>query len=115
MNRDVTVPTLLAAAVAAGKLPLAPAVIPERVTNSYLGTYQFPDGHEVKIYQENSNLFLKDAGSIVPWQMHFTDQNSFYCEEVFPNNHVFTLDDSGKVNGFILKFGRGEMKIKRVN
>jgi CubicO group peptidase (beta-lactamase class C family) len=114
MNKDVTVPTLLATAVAAGKLPLTPAVVPERITDRYLGTYQFPDGREVKIYNENATLFLKDAGSSVPWPMHFIDENSFYCEEVFPNTHVFTLDDSGHVNGFLIKFGRGEIRIKRI-
>jgi CubicO group peptidase (beta-lactamase class C family) len=115
MNKDVTVPTLLATAVAAGKLPLESVVVSEKVTDRYLGTYQFPDGHEVKIYKENLNFFLKDANSQAPWQMHFTDERSFYCEEVFPNNHVFTSDSSGKVDGFVIQFGRGEMKIKRVN
>jgi hypothetical protein len=115
MNKDVAIPTRLAAAVAVGKLTLAPAGVPEKVTKSYLGTYQFPDGHEVKIYKENANFFMKDSNSPVPWQMHFTDEKSFYCEEVFPNNHVFTSDSSGKVDGFVIQFGRGEVKIKRVN
>ena len=110
---DLTGPTLLAAAHAAGKL--LPAAVPEEVTNRYLGTYQFPDGHDVKIYKENANFYLKDANSPVPWQMHFTDERSFYCEEVFPNNHVFTSDSSGKVDAFVIQFGGGELKIKRVN
>lgn len=110
---DVTGPTLLAAASAAGKL--TPAVVPEKVTDRYLGTYQFPDGHEVKIYKENANFFLKDANSPVPWRMHFTDERSFYCEEIFPNNHVFTSDSSGKVDAFVIQFGGGEVKIKKVN
>jgi CubicO group peptidase (beta-lactamase class C family) len=114
MNKDVSVPTRLAAAVAVGKLTLPPSVLPEKVTNRYLGTYQFPDGHEVKIYKENANCFMKDANSPVPWQMHFTDEKTFYCEEVFPNTHVFTSDSSGKVDGFVIQFGRGEVKIKKV-
>jgi CubicO group peptidase (beta-lactamase class C family) len=111
---DVTGPTLLAAASAAGKLT-PDVVVPEKVTNRYIGTYQFPDGHKAKIYKENANLFLKDANSQKPWQMHFTDERNFYCEEVFPNNHVFTLDSSGKVDAFIIQFGGGDVKIKRVN
>jgi CubicO group peptidase (beta-lactamase class C family) len=112
---DVTGPTMLATASAAGKLPLTPAVIPEKVTDRYLGTYRFPDGHEVKIYKENANFFMKDANAQVPWQMHFTDEKSFYCEEVFPNSHVFTSDSSGKVDAFIIQAGGRELKIKRVN
>jgi CubicO group peptidase (beta-lactamase class C family) len=112
---DVTGPTLLAAASAAGKLTLTPAAVPEKVTDRYLGTYQFPDGHEVKIYKESANFFMKDSNSQVPWQMRFTDERSFYCEEVFPNIHVFTSDSSGKVDGFVIQFGGGEVKIKRVN
>jgi CubicO group peptidase (beta-lactamase class C family) len=115
MNKNVSVPTMLATAVAIGKLGPIPFVVPEKVTGRYLGTYQFPDGHDVKVYKENATFFLKDANSPVPWQMHFTDEKSFYCEEVFPNNHVFTLDSSGTVDGFVIQFGRGEMKIKRVN
>jgi hypothetical protein len=115
MNKDAVVPTLLAAAVAVGKLTLAPAAVPEKVANLYPGTYQFPDGHDVKIYKENANFYMKDANSPVPWQMHFTNERNFYCEEVFPNNHVFSLDSFGKVDGFVIQFGRGEMKIKRVN
>jgi hypothetical protein len=114
-NKDVTVPTLLATAVAVGKLTLTPAAVPEKVTDRYLGTYQFPDGHNVKIYKENAAVFLKDSNSPVPWQMHFTHERSFYCEEVFPNNHVFTSDSSGKVDGFVIQFGRGELKIKKVD
>jgi CubicO group peptidase (beta-lactamase class C family) len=112
-RENVTGPVLLAAARAAGKL--TPAVVPEKAVDRYLGTYQFPDGHEVRIYKENANFFLKDANSPVPWQMHFTDEKSFYCEEVFPNNHVFTSDSSGKVDGFVIQFGGGALKIKRVN
>jgi CubicO group peptidase (beta-lactamase class C family) len=110
---DVTTPTILAAARAAGKVK--PVAVSEKVTDRYLGTYQFPDGHEVKIYRVNENLFMKDSNSQVPWQMHFTDEKNFYCEEVFPNNHMFTLDNSSKVNGFIIQFGGGEVKIKKVN
>jgi CubicO group peptidase (beta-lactamase class C family) len=109
---DVTGPTLLAAASAAGKL--ASAAISDKVTDRYLGTYQFPDGHEAKIYKDNKILFLKDANSAMPWQMHFTDERTFYCEEVFPNTHVFTLDNSGMVDSFIIKFGGGEVKIKKL-
>ena len=46
-NKDITVPTLLAAAVATGKLSLTPASVPGKVTDRYLGTYQCPDGHDV--------------------------------------------------------------------
>ena len=115
MNKDVTGPTRLATAVALGKLTLTPPVVPARVTDRYPGTYQFPDGHDVKIYKENGGFFMKDSNSPVPWQMHFTDDKSFYCEEVFPNNHVFTSDSSGNIDGFVIQFGRGEVKIKKVN
>lgn len=114
-NKDVTVPTLLATATAIGKLPLNPPAIPEKVKDLYPGRYQFPDGRDVNIYTEKANFYMKDANSPVPWQMHFTDEKNFYCEEVFPNNHVFTFDSFGKVDGFVIQFGRGEMKIKRVN
>lgn len=114
-NKDVTIPTLLAAAVAAGKLnPMLPS-LSEKITNRYMGTYQFPDGHEAKIYKENGKIFLKDANSKLPWQMHFTDEKSFYCEEVFPNIHTFTSDNISKVDGFIIQFGRGEVKIKKID
>lgn len=110
---DITSPTLLVAAQAAGKLALA--AVPEKVSNRYLGTYRFPDGHEVKVYKENGDFFLKDANSSLPWQMHFTDEKSFYCEEVFPNNHTFTIDSSGNVDSFVIQFQGGEVKIKKVN
>jgi CubicO group peptidase (beta-lactamase class C family) len=113
-SKDVSIPTQVATAVALGKLTISTVVIPEKVTNRYPGTYQFPDGHEVKIYRESANFFMKDSNSTVPWQMHFTDERNFYCEEVFPNNHVFTSDSSGKVDGFVIQFGRGEVKIKKI-
>lgn len=47
--------------------------------------------------------------------MHFTDEKSFYCEEVFPNIHVFTSDSSGKIDGFVIQFGSVERKVKRVD
>jgi CubicO group peptidase (beta-lactamase class C family) len=112
---NVTGPTLLAAAIATGKLPLTPVELPQNATDRYVGTYQFPDGHQVRIYKENANFFMKDANSPVPWQMYFINERSFYCEEVFPNNHVFTFDISGNVDAFVIQFGGGEVKIKRVN
>lgn len=110
---DITSPTLLVAAQAAGKLALA--AVPEKVSNRYLGTYQFPDGHEVTVYKENGEFFLKDTNSPLPWRMYFTDEKSFYCEEVFPNNHIFSIDGSGNVDSFVIHFQGGEVRIKKVN
>lgn len=109
---DVTTPTMIAATMAAGKL--SQTTVPERVADRYLGTYRFPDGHEAHIYKEKGKLLLKDTNSPVPWQMHFTDERSFYCEEVFPNLHVFTFDKSDNVDSFVIRFGGGEVRIEKV-
>jgi len=81
MNKDVAIPTMLTAAIAAGKLPPTPPVVPEKVTDRYMGIYRFPDGHDVKIYKEHATFFLKDANSPVPWQMHFADEKSFIARK----------------------------------
>lgn len=115
MNTNTAGPSTMAASLAANK---ATAVkISEVTMNSYVGTYQFPgdaSAPKVTIYKENGNLFLKDSRSAVPWQMYFTNEKNFYCQEVFPNNHLFTADNSGKVDGFVIQADGGELKVNRI-
>jgi len=67
----------------------------------------FPSTEKITI----ANLASHTSGTptLVPWQLHFTDEESFYYEEVFPNNHVFTSDSSGVSRWFCLTVWKGRV------
>jgi CubicO group peptidase (beta-lactamase class C family) len=114
MSGNTAGPSMLATMVAANK---ATAIkISEVAMDKYVGDYQFANdaSQKVKIYKENGSLFLKDNHSPVAWRMFFTTDKSFYCHEVFPNNHLFMLDETGKVDGFAIQVDGMDVKVNRV-
>jgi len=95
----------LVACIAAGKPNVKEITVPENIMNNYTGLYKFKlDGPSTtEIYKKDGKLFLHDTHSPIPWQMHFTTNTDFYCNPVFPNNHHFATDSTGKVTAFIVQ------------
>jgi hypothetical protein len=66
----------------------------EKQMASYTGLYKFEldQPSADTIFIKNGNLFLQPNGAPHAWQMHFTKPRAFYMYQVFPNNHVFSID-----------------------
>jgi CubicO group peptidase (beta-lactamase class C family) len=90
--------------------------VPHTVLNDYVGKYRFRDDGDqyVNIYWKDGKLWFHDTGSPIPWLMHFTTNKDCFFNEVFQNNHEFTRDANGKVDGFIIHASDGSFKVKKV-
>jgi CubicO group peptidase (beta-lactamase class C family) len=89
--------------------------IQDNVFNQYTGVYKF-DGVDqtVKVYQQNGKPWFHDSSSPVPWLMHFTSDKDFFFHEIMFNNHVFSRDSAGNVDGFIIQANDGEFKVRKI-
>lgn len=105
-----------AAAIVAEKAQLKEIEISSSVMNNYVGTYKFSpnDPTTIKIYNDNGQLYLKDSNSSTAWKMHFIKENEFICYEVFPNTHILSEDEKGKVDFLIIKNFDNETKVSKV-
>jgi len=83
---------------------------------AYIGTYKFKldQPSTIKIFEKDHKLYLQQSGAPTAWPMHFTKPTEFYMYEVFPNNHVFSFDSSGKVTGFVIHAPNYTSTITRV-
>jgi CubicO group peptidase (beta-lactamase class C family) len=90
--------------------------VPRQVLNDYVGRYRFRDDADqfVDVYWQDSQLWFHDTGSPVPWRMHFTSEKNFFFYEVYQNDHEFTRNAKGKVDGFIIHAADGSFKVKKV-
>lgn len=113
VDRSVAAPAMQSVATIVNKETPLP-VLPAKATDRYIGTYQFPDGALVKIYKENGRFYLKDGRAPEPWQMYFTDDKNFYCRELLPNNHMFTIGKKGMVEAFTIQSGGQELKVRKI-
>ena len=86
------------------------------VFENYTGKYKFKLDQPsfIRIFEKDGKYFMLDSRGQKPWRMHFTSNTDFYCPEVFPNNHVFTKDASGKVDGFMIKAPGYESRITKI-
>ncbi|NIJ55222.1 serine hydrolase domain-containing protein [Dyadobacter arcticus] len=102
-DKNTMTPSLFAASLAAQKANVKDISVSAQEMGKYVGMYGFAEGGsptKLEIYNKDGKLYLKDSRMPDAWQMHFTSSGQFICYEVFPNNHVFTKDTSGKVDGF---------------
>jgi CubicO group peptidase (beta-lactamase class C family) len=104
MNISTQQPAMLAAMIATG----SPAVQDLRLTDEqmtrFTGTYKFKldQPSTITIFKKNGKLYLYQTGYPHPWEMHFTKPEEFICYEVFPIRHDFSIDDTGKIKGFVI-------------
>ncbi|HEY8971094.1 MAG TPA: hypothetical protein VIM64_18450, partial [Puia sp.] len=69
----------------------------------------------VRIFMKDGKPFFRDSNAPTAWEMHFTTPTGFYMYEVFPNNHIFSFDSSGKViTGFVIHAPNYTSTITRV-
>jgi CubicO group peptidase (beta-lactamase class C family) len=115
-NINTEGPAALAAAIAAGKPAIQEIQLSEEQMACYTGHYKFKlDQPSVTtIFEKDHKLYLQNPGAPLPWQMHFTKPTEFYLYEVFPNNHVFSFDGSGKVTAYVVHAPNYTSTITRV-
>ncbi|MDR3712808.1 MAG: serine hydrolase [Puia sp.] len=104
MNINTGGPAILAASIATGTSNTREIELTKEQMTRYTGTYKFKldQPSTTKIFIRDGHLFMQDSRAPSAWQMHFTKPAEFYMYEVFPNNHVFSFDGSGKVTGFVI-------------
>lgn len=105
-----------AVAIVAEKPQVKEMKISAAAKQRYIGQYKFPsdDSTTLNIYNSNGELFLKDSNSPTAWKMHFIKEDEFICYEVFPNTHVFSLNENAEVEALIIKNSGNEIKVKKV-
>jgi hypothetical protein len=88
--------------------------VADTLLSQYLGLYKF-DGVDqtVKVYGQNGKMWFHDSSSPVPWLMHFTSDKDFFFTEILNNNHQFTRDTSGNVDGFEIQTREGNFNVKK--
>lgn len=116
INKNTKAPAVIAAALITQK-PIAKEIaLSEKQMNNYIGIYKFQldKPNTLNIFKKNGKLFLQDSRSPHPWKMHFTKPTEFYCYELFPNNHIFSIDSVGKVTGFTIRAETYTSKITKI-
>ena len=90
--------------------------VPDSLANAYCGKYRFNENSDqtVTIFKKNDKLWFHDSSSPVPWLMHFSNYKDFFFYEIVFNMHSFTMNKSGKIDGFMIKAPDGSFKVKRI-
>jgi len=116
MNINTGGPATLAASIAANKPDVQDIRLTEEQMVRYTGRYKFKLDQPTitTIFEKDHQLYLQNPGAPFPWLMHFTKPTEFHMYEVFPNNHVFSFDSSGKVTGFVIHAPNYTSTITRV-
>lgn len=104
INKNTKTPSIIAASLVAQKAITNDIALAKNKMDSYTGVYKFQlnEPSTLKIFKKDGKLFLHDSRAPYAWQMHFTKPAEFYCYELFRNNHIFSIDSSGKVVGFVI-------------
>ena len=104
MNIGTGGPATLAACITAEKKNVREIQLTRQQMTRYLGVYKFKvdQPQASRMFIRDGKLFNQGDGAPSAWQLHFTTPTEFYMYEVFPNNHVFSFDSTGKVTGFVI-------------
>lgn len=115
-NKNTSTPSLIAASIATNKVNMSSIDLPPSIFNKYIGKYKFPDTQNgiVTISLDNGKMMFRDSHASGPWEMHFTTPTDFYCDEVYPNNHSFTMNKYDEIDGFLIISGAIRLKIERI-
>src|SRR3569833_1776553 len=97
-------PARLVASITGGLSNTRDIALTDAQMTRYVGIFKFKldQPSTTTIIKKEGKLFLMQSGAPTAWEMHFTKPTEFYCYEVFPNNHVFQFDGSGKVTSFVI-------------
>jgi len=103
MNISTQNPAALAASIIAGKSTVKDISLTQQQMARYKGTYKFKldQPQSSKIFEKDGKLYSQ-SGASRAWELHFITPTEFYFDEVYPNIHVFSIDNSGKVTGFVV-------------
>jgi CubicO group peptidase (beta-lactamase class C family) len=115
-NKNAIELTRLAACLLTLKPITNEIALPESAFRNYTGVYKFKldEPSTIRVFKRDGKYYMQDSRSSKAWQMHFTSTTDFFCYEVFPNNHTFTKNSSGKVDGFLIKAPTYESRIKKI-
>lgn len=115
-NKNTTSTSILAASILANMTSIKSISLPETTISKYVGTYVASDNAGIKfgVEKENGRLYFRDPHFQTPCEIHFRNPSEFFCYELFPINYVFSFDNKGDVDGFVVKISDMEAKIVKV-
>ncbi|MDJ1471284.1 serine hydrolase domain-containing protein [Cytophagaceae bacterium DM2B3-1] len=85
-------------------------------TDAYIGSYTWSEAPDqtITVYKQGEKLLYHNSTSRNTWEMHFTDDTTFFLYELPQNEYTFSRDANGSIDGIQGQREDQEWKLSKI-